>query len=1366
MTLLSRRLSWVLALLAALAAPAQAQGDRSAPPPHLGAHILTAGPDGGLICDEATEAQVALLEQAPSGGGRAVNLTALPSLNPPGLSDFRIVLRATDQLLAQPEALLAFRRAAARWERIIRNPVTTIIDVDFGPERFNTGRYPPTVLGSTQSVVEFVGEGAVTADLVAALRAQHAANPQLTALYDAIPVPTPSTAPEGTGGRPLDVPIANLITLQALGLRPAVLDADTYTLGRAPTIGFNSSFTFDFDPADGIAAGQTDFEGVAVHEIGHALGFTSAIGFSNPANTAQPILFTPWDLFRVRPEAVTPGESLTDGDGWETALRVITPGPINTEVLVVENGVTYYKPVQVTFDGEAEYETSTATGGRQGGDGQQASHWRDDALRPPSLGADRYIGIMDPNIGTGQAQRIKRADIRLLELVGYTVDYESPTGVLALSVGGRDITEPLVVPEIALGDVSPGATFDVPIEVGNVDLVNSLDYEISVVLDAVFPDGVAPSVTLSRAEGAVAPGGQSVAILTIGGVDEPAFIAGRLQVRANDNDRGFVEVPFTFSVGGATEPSLIVTSDVGDGGSVGDVALDAQKTFTLNLASDGSLPLTYRASASFSFLDLGLSSKPRASRLAQRLGGAAETLFSANFEDPADLSQFTYEDEAAPDRWQVTAGGKASLAGHSAPNAAYFGSVDGSFEYSNNSVGQLTTTTLDLSGLSGDVRVTLGFSYYLSAEAGFDIASVVYSLDGGQTFREAATSSGGILRNTDDGWENVVVELAGLAGFSEVQVGFRFESDGGVVDEGFYVDDVEIVAAPGAVGFFVEPVAGVIPGNGSVDLTATVNGPALERGFYRGLVTIETNERRGAPEARAVTFSVGGPIAPSAVPVGGAPTFTALPGQTTEVSLTIRNPGDFPLSYVRVLEPATSDYATADQLTSARPAAAASPSEVPVLATMVSSATPSATAASGTRADGDILAQIDLPGIAFPGDITELPDGRILVLDIGLANAPGSYGRTYLLAPDLSTVTVVPSPFTGGATNQTTGITYNSNTGSLWFAQVSGTVRELRLDESGPGPQLVSTGVAFSLAFTPYGLAYSPEIDAFITTPLGSDLVYFVDVEGKVLPGYPSLIEERGTNIFPGVSFTEGLLEIGGSDLQIVQRGQFGRTFEAGVDVVETSERLQGAPRIAGYLRSAADPDGTAYYVVGDPIVVPNGAVGRVFLVDPPDVPEGVGTRVEAREPLYGDQTVEAGQQVELALRIDGLRIDGGSYTDEIAFLTNGPSAQVVRIPVTIQVSGVASEDGEFAEFTFRGAVPNPVRSAGSVQFDLPEAADVTLSVYNMLGQRVSVLADRQPMAAGAHEVPFQTAGLAAGVYVVRLSAGSHAGSQKVTVVR
>ncbi len=77
----------------------------------------------------------------------------------------------------------------------------------------------------------------------------------------------------------------------------------------------------------------------------------------------------------------------------------------------------------------------------------------------------------------------------------------------------------------------------------------------------------------------------------------------------------------------------------------------------------------------------------------------------------------------------------------------------------------------------------------------------------------------------------------------------------------------------------------------------------------------------------------------------------------------------------------------------------------------------------------------------------------------------------------------------------------------------------------------------------------------------------------------------------------------------------------------------------------------------------------------------------------------------------------------------------------------------------------NPVRrgSAVEVAFTLPEAAAVRLDVFDALGRRV-VTRDEGTRAAGERRTLLSTDGLPAGVYVVRLTAGAHAGSLRLTI--
>ena len=77
--------------------------------------------------------------------------------------------------------------------------------------------------------------------------------------------------------------------------------------------------------------------------------------------------------------------------------------------------------------------------------------------------------------------------------------------------------------------------------------------------------------------------------------------------------------------------------------------------------------------------------------------------------------------------------------------------------------------------------------------------------------------------------------------------------------------------------------------------------------------------------------------------------------------------------------------------------------------------------------------------------------------------------------------------------------------------------------------------------------------------------------------------------------------------------------------------------------------------------------------------------------------------------------------------------------------------------------VANPARGAAAVRFSA-DAPGATLALYDALGRRVLTLADGA--GAGAQTATLKTAGLAPGVYVLRLTAGADVLTRTVTVVR
>lgn len=77
--------------------------------------------------------------------------------------------------------------------------------------------------------------------------------------------------------------------------------------------------------------------------------------------------------------------------------------------------------------------------------------------------------------------------------------------------------------------------------------------------------------------------------------------------------------------------------------------------------------------------------------------------------------------------------------------------------------------------------------------------------------------------------------------------------------------------------------------------------------------------------------------------------------------------------------------------------------------------------------------------------------------------------------------------------------------------------------------------------------------------------------------------------------------------------------------------------------------------------------------------------------------------------------------------------------------------------FGIRHNYPNPFNPETTIRFDLPELAEVTLEVYNIMGRRVATLIDGA-VEAGQHLAKFNGSGMASGTYIARLSALGQSG--------
>lgn len=102
------------------------------------------------------------------------------------------------------------------------------------------------------------------------------------------------------------------------------------------------------------------------------------------------------------------------------------------------------------------------------------------------------------------------------------------------------------------------------------------------------------------------------------------------------------------------------------------------------------------------------------------------------------------------------------------------------------------------------------------------------------------------------------------------------------------------------------------------------------------------------------------------------------------------------------------------------------------------------------------------------------------------------------------------------------------------------------------------------------------------------------------------------------------------------------------------------------------------------------------------------------------------------------------------------------QIPTAIDQSGNSQKANQFVLYQ---NYPNPFNPATTICYELPRSGPVRLTVYNMLGQEVSMLVDTQ-QPAGIHQVTFNASQLASGVYFYRLQSGEKILVRKMLVMK
>jgi len=79
---------------------------------------------------------------------------------------------------------------------------------------------------------------------------------------------------------------------------------------------------------------------------------------------------------------------------------------------------------------------------------------------------------------------------------------------------------------------------------------------------------------------------------------------------------------------------------------------------------------------------------------------------------------------------------------------------------------------------------------------------------------------------------------------------------------------------------------------------------------------------------------------------------------------------------------------------------------------------------------------------------------------------------------------------------------------------------------------------------------------------------------------------------------------------------------------------------------------------------------------------------------------------------------------------------------------------------------PNPFNPSTTIRFDLRQAAEISLTIYDITGREVATLLNRQKMSAGRHQLEWNAGEASSGIYFYRLNVNGQQMTRKMTLIK
>ncbi len=120
-----------------------------------------------------------------------------------------------------------------------------------------------------------------------------------------------------------------------------------------------------------------------------------------------------------------------------------------------------------------------------------------------------------------------------------------------------------------------------------------------------------------------------------------------------------------------------------------------------------------------------------------------------------------------------------------------------------------------------------------------------------------------------------------------------------------------------------------------------------------------------------------------------------------------------------------------------------------------------------------------------------------------------------------------------------------------------------------------------------------------------------------------------------------------------------------------------------------------------------------------------------------------------------------GLYRDGAIMLVASLIAEGEEAEVGTSVAG----ESPVRELRIAGNYPNPFQGSTTIDFDVPTASDVSISAFNLLGQKVASIYDGR-VEAGSHNIVWDASGFPSGLYLLRIESGTSVHTTRAVIAR